>query len=81
MNLRDYLKLKKIDPDQLKSNEPERYKAFAIELAQMHPNSFTAQKLFLINQLRRKYKYTEKEITERPKTIVKVKPKIIPRIK
>ncbi len=81
MNLRDYLKQKKIDPDQLKTKESELYKAFAIEFSQMHPESFTAQKLFLINKLRRKYKYEAQEEVSRPKVAVKVKPKIVPRIK
>ncbi|MFY0607257.1 MAG: hypothetical protein JXR10_11105 [Cyclobacteriaceae bacterium] len=81
MNLRDYLKQKKIDPDQLKNSEPELYRGFAIEFSQMHPDSFTSRKLFLINKLRRKYKFTASEEAEKPKTINKVKPKIVPRIK
>ncbi|WP_258101371.1 hypothetical protein [Marinoscillum pacificum] len=81
MNLRTYLITKKIDPDLLKKAEPEKYKEFNLQFSQMHPDSFTAQKLFLLNKLRRKFKL-EKEPEE--KTIVKpksVKPKIVPKIK
>ncbi|MBE63484.1 MAG: hypothetical protein CMB89_14080 [Flammeovirgaceae bacterium] len=81
MNLRSYLITKKIDPDLMKKAEPERYKEFNLLFSQMHPDSFSAQKLFLINKLRRKYKL-EKEAEE--KTIAKpksIKPKIVPKIK
>lgn len=81
MNLRNYLISKKIDPDQLKASESELYKQFNILFSQMHPDSFTAQKLFLINKLRRKYrleKAPEEPAVKQPK---KVKPKMIPRIK
>jgi len=80
MNLRNYLIGKKIDPDLLKKEEKELYDQFNLAFSQMHPDSFTAQKLFLINKLRRKYKL-EKEPEE--KTISqpkKVKPKIVPRM-
>ena len=35
--------------------EPELWKTWSMEFAQMHPSSFTAQKLYLINPIRRKY--------------------------
>lgn len=76
MNLRTYLINKKIDPDLLKAKEPERYKSFNILFTQMHPDSFTSQKLFLINKLRRKYKLEkepEEQVVAKPKMI---KPKI-----
>ncbi len=56
MNLRSYLIDKKIDPDQLKKGDNGIYNEFNRLFSQMHPNSFTEQKRFLINKLRRKYK-------------------------
>ncbi|WP_421875189.1 hypothetical protein [Marinoscillum sp.] len=81
MNLRTYLISKKIDPDLMKSGDPERYKEFNKLFTQMHPDSFTSQKLFLINKLRRKYKLEkepEEKVIKKPKA---VKPKIVPKIK
>lgn len=43
---------------------------------QVHPNSFTAQKLFIINEIRRKYPFQEeleKPVQRKPM----VKPKIV----
>ncbi|MEQ8470545.1 MAG: hypothetical protein RIC35_05135 [Marinoscillum sp.] len=77
MNLRSYLIGKKIDPDLFKENEPDRYKTFNVMFSQIHPDSFTAQKLFLINKLRRKYKLErepEEKVVARPKML---KPKLI----
>lgn len=77
MNLRTYLIGKKIDPVLFKEREPDRYKSFNVLFSQMHPDSFTSQKLFLINKLRRKYKLEkepEEKVVAKPK---KMKPKII----
>lgn len=57
----DYLKDKKIDPEAFKVTEPETYKQFRDQFLQLHPGSFTMQKLFYINILRRKYHYVKKE--------------------
>jgi hypothetical protein len=51
----DYLISKKIDSARFKEAEPEMWHAWKIEFDQMHPNSFTVQKLNLINPVRRKY--------------------------
>jgi hypothetical protein len=51
----DYLIGKKIDSDTFRKAEPETWKDWKREFEQMHPNSFTVQKLNLINPLRRKY--------------------------
>ena len=51
----DYLKTKKIDPVAFEANEPETFKIYKSEFAQLHPKSFTLQKLFNINIIRRKY--------------------------
>lgn len=55
MNLDDYLISKKIDPVIFREKEPALWKSWEYELEQMHPNSFTAHKLYLINPIRRKY--------------------------
>lgn len=81
MDLKAYLISKKIDPEALKRSEKEKYNVFEMEFAQMHPESFTAQKLFLINKLRRKYPLAIADAPKEEKVTVKVKPKIVPRIK
>jgi hypothetical protein len=50
-----YLIDKKISPEKFKSGEPPVYEEFEMLFMQMHPKSFTAQKLYLINKIRRKY--------------------------
>lgn len=55
MTFEDYLRGKKIDPDAFRSNEPTVWAIWKSEFEQMHPNSFTVQKLNLINPVRRKY--------------------------
>lgn len=60
----EYLNGKKIDPQQFKAAEPERWQDFEQLFYQVHPNSFTQQKLFLLNPLRRRYPYKPPETTE-----------------
>ncbi|MEO9805499.1 MAG: hypothetical protein ABJF04_19730 [Reichenbachiella sp.] len=76
IDFKTYLISKKIDPDQFKSAESELFEKLAIIFEQSHPDSFTAQKLFLINPIRRKYllKEQEGELPSKPK--MKFKPKI-----
>jgi hypothetical protein len=50
-----YLKKKKINPELFKAAEPQRYEEFRYLFEQLHEDSFTMQKLYLLNQLRRKY--------------------------
>lgn len=50
-----YLKSKKIDSDAFRTAEPEVWGAWKRDFDEMHPNSFTVQKLNLINPVRRKY--------------------------
>jgi hypothetical protein len=80
MTFNDYLKSKKIDPDLFKLQDPKLYNQFSSDFDQMNPNSFTAQKLFLINSIRRKNTFSgldkDNESKSKPK-----KPKITPRIK
>jgi hypothetical protein len=51
----NYLLSKKIAADAFQKAEPERFEEWKSIFEQMHPESFTAQKKFLINPVRRKY--------------------------
>ncbi len=55
MNFDDYLAQKKIDAERFRGTEPNRYDEWQKEFCQMHPDSFTVQKKFLLNDTRRKY--------------------------
>ena len=55
MTFEDYLINKKIDLEFFQKAEPALFENWKKEFAQMHPNSFSAQKLYLINPIRRKY--------------------------
>ncbi len=57
MTFDEYLITKKIDAVQFKKSEPERFEEWNVLFAQMHAESFTAQKKFLINSTRRKYQF------------------------
>jgi len=50
-----YLTSKKIDSESFRKAEPAVWDVWKNEFEQMHPNSFTVQKLNLINAVRRKY--------------------------
>ncbi|RAJ92616.1 hypothetical protein LX87_04946 [Larkinella arboricola] len=55
MTFEEYLVSKKIDKQQFEQQEPGRYASWKAEFEQLHPESFTTQKKFLINEVRRKY--------------------------
>lgn len=55
MTFEEYLISKKVDEHQFRQAEPVRYAAWKAEFDQLHPESFTTQKKFLINEVRRKY--------------------------
>jgi hypothetical protein len=55
VNFEEYLSGKKIDSAAFKAAEADRWKEWENEFAQFHPDSFTLQKLNLINLIRRKY--------------------------
>ena len=55
MDFEAYLTSKKIDSERFLNAEPDLWKNWKIEFDQIHPASFTAQKLYLINPIRRKY--------------------------
>ncbi|MGC3947457.1 MAG: hypothetical protein QM762_23570 [Chryseolinea sp.] len=72
MDFESYLTSKRIDSIRFKSAEPEMWQSWRTDFEQMHPNSFTVQKLNLINPVRRKYQLV---VTEMPKVAVAEAPK------
>jgi hypothetical protein len=55
MTFIEYLVSKKIDAEKFGSSEPSVFKEWQNTFEQMHPKSFTAQKLYLINAKRRQF--------------------------
>jgi hypothetical protein len=55
MTFEEYLSGKKIDPALFRAGEPGRWVEFRASFEGVHPDSFTAQKKFLLNDLRRRY--------------------------
>ena len=77
MKFADYLKAKKIDQQAFAKHDSNRYAEFLSIFEQIHQDSFTAQKLFLINQIRKKYPLIFSETEEtKAKTIKAAKPKV-----
>jgi hypothetical protein len=63
-----YLMSKKIDSQAFRKAEPELWESWKKEFEQMHPNSFTVQKLNLINPIRRKYQLKAVPVSVSPET-------------
>jgi hypothetical protein len=61
----EYLISKKIDREAFQKDEPDRFAEWDQVFQVSHPNSFTVQKLHLLNSIRRKYplKNTAKPIS------------------
>lgn len=59
MTFEAYLVSKKIDSPAFEKAETNLFQTWKTEFEQMHPDSFTAQKLYLINPVRRKYTLKE----------------------
>ena len=75
MDFDAYLKEKKIDATKFRLSNTEQYQELKVLFDQVHPDSFTQQKLFLINKTRRAYPY--KEVVAEKKTATKaMRPKI-----
>jgi len=51
----EYLVQKNIDSQKFRTGEPGLFLEWEILFAQIHPDSFTAQKKFLINDIRRRF--------------------------
>lgn len=62
MFFEEYLRKKKIDPERFRTSEKVLYARLEHIFLKVHPNSFTQQKLFLINGLRRSYRLQEAEV-------------------
>jgi hypothetical protein len=54
---------KRIDGTRFRAGEPSRWQELEGLFGQIHPNSFTTQKKFLLNDLRRRYLLL---VTEKP---------------
>jgi hypothetical protein len=76
----EYLTSKKIDSNAFSLAQQEVWQEWQREFAQMHPNSFTAQKLFLINNIRRQFHLTPEPSPEERGVVTRPKPVIRPKI-
>ena len=59
MTFEEYLSSKRIDSNLFFLKEKQLWTSWKKEFEQIHPSSFTAQKLYLINPIRRKYQLKE----------------------
>ena len=80
MDFTTYLKGKKIDEAAWKKADPDQYHQLKTVFDQVHPDSFTAQKLFLINPIRRKHPLKE-EVAEKAAKPKMARPMIKPKPK
>lgn len=76
LNFKEYCRSKSIDPDLFKHSESFRFSKFEEEYNQMSPESFTAQKLFLLNEIRRRFNFVKPK-DEKSKTQAVAKPKTV----
>ena len=63
MEFEEYLKVKKIDSAAFKTADQARFLEWESIFLTMHPDSFTSQKKFLINDIRRRYHLNDQEIS------------------
>jgi len=63
MEFEEYLISKKIDGIAFKKADQERFLEWEQIFQTMHPESFTAQKKFLINDIRRRYHLNDQAIS------------------
>ncbi len=78
MEFAEYLISKKIDPIKFKEGQPERFTEWYLLFNEVHPDSFTQQKLFLINHTRRTFPYKDETIIKKPTASKGLRPKIKP---
>lgn len=76
MTFEEYCFKKKIDADAFKASEPGKWQELKFIFDQVHPESFTTQKKFLINDLRRKYHLKESPKQEESKAADVKKPAV-----
>jgi len=77
----EYLTSKKIDPSAFKQGDPQLWESWVQLFSEVHPKSFTQQKLFLINPMRRKYPLSQeaavaqsKPSSPKPKMKIPIRP-------
>jgi hypothetical protein len=58
VNFEEYLRSKKIDSAAFRAAEEQQWESWEKEFQQISESSFTSQKLYLINPVRRKYPFT-----------------------
>jgi hypothetical protein len=75
MTFEEYLISKKIDSQLFRVAEPALWNEWNLLFEKMSPVSLTAQKLYLINPLRRKYLLKTPEVVLAPKTSVPATPR------
>jgi len=73
-----YCQSKKIDPSQFQSSEPARFAEWEYIFNQSGATSFTQQKLFLINDMRRRYKYGAPIVESKNEMESDLKPAVAP---
>jgi len=61
MTFEEYLVSKKIDSKAFQAAEPARWQEWSVLFESVSPTSFTSQKLYLINPVRRKYLLKKEE--------------------
>ncbi|MEL6534878.1 MAG: hypothetical protein AAFQ98_05670 [Bacteroidota bacterium] len=64
-DFKDYLLSKKIDPDAFLQGDAKQYQSLEEIFVQVSPASFTQQKLFLINPIRRAYPLPPEKMAEK----------------
>ena len=81
MDFSTYLKSKKIDEKAWQQSAPDQFQELKAVFDQVHPDSFTAQKLFLINPIRRAHPLKEEEVAAKPVAKKAARPMIKPKPK
>jgi hypothetical protein len=76
MDFPSYLQSKKIEAHAFQQSEPSLFHEWKTLYEQVSPESFTAQKLFLINPIRRKYPLVSPP-AEASQTMPAARPKVI----
>jgi hypothetical protein len=77
-----YCRKKKIDPALFLQSDPDRFREWKTIFEQVHPDSFTEQKKFLLNPIRKLYLLIATEEEKKTEDVAKAKPMVkIPMIK
>lgn len=72
----EYCLKKKINADLFKQHDAERFQEWKMIFEQIHPDSFTEQKKFLMNSTRRLYPLSSEDSTLNTTEEIKAKPKV-----